>query len=226
MNNAKSVEAGQAVYSKKVLLVYDFWVLGFSNSLLWKCPTKVLKNEFVKNASLNHLDIGVGTGYYLEKCLVGAERRLALLDLNLNSLGAAASRVKHIKTETYHANILETLEFQCDKFDSVSLNFLLHCLPGTLTEKSIVFNNIIPYLNDGAVVFGSTILGEGTEAGFLAKKLMSIYNKKRIFDNAKDNLNDLLSSLNFYFSEVDVQVIGCVALFTAKYNKTLQRASR
>ncbi|MCP4552955.1 MAG: methyltransferase type 12, partial [Bacteroidetes bacterium] len=93
MNNTKSAEAGQAVYSKTLLSIYDLWVLGFSNSFLWRCPTTLLRREFIKNVTSNHLDIGVGTGYYLDKCLDDAERRLALLDLNPNSLEATASRI-------------------------------------------------------------------------------------------------------------------------------------
>ncbi len=28
------------------------------------------------------------------------------------------------------------------RFDSIGLNFLLHCLPGTLREKAIVFDHL------------------------------------------------------------------------------------
>ena len=226
MNSVKSVEAGQAVYSKSVLLIYDLWVLGFSNSFIWKCPTKLLRTAFVKNSTPNHLDVGVGTGYFLDKCLTEVDRRLALLDLNPNSLEVAASRISRFKPEIYRTNILEKLDLQCDKFDSVSMNYLLHCLPGRMAEKSVVFKNLLPYLNDNAVIFGSTILGDTTKAAPLARKLMSIYNKKGIFDNLEDSLSELSSSLHMYFSEVDIQTIGCVALFMAKYNNAFQRTSR
>ncbi len=36
---AEQAEAGQAVYTKQTLAVYDFVVLGISNRFLWKCPT-------------------------------------------------------------------------------------------------------------------------------------------------------------------------------------------
>lgn len=216
MSNAKSVEAGQAVYSKKVLSVYDLWVLGFSNSFLWNCPTSHLKTEFTKNASNNHLDVGVGTGYYLENCLNNTKRRLALLDLNQNSLDSAALRVSKFNPEVYRANILEPLELACDRFDSISINYLLHCLPGSLEEKSLVFKHLCPYLNEGGTLFGSTILGTGVDTGYFVQKLMSIYNKKGIFDNSNDSLAALSSALHDYFEDVDIQVIGCVAIFSAK----------
>ncbi len=216
MSNTNTEEAGQAVYSKAVLLIYDLWVLGFSNSLLWRCPTKILRKEFVKNATNNHLDVGVGTGYYLDKCLNNTKRRLALLDLNPNSLESTASRASRFDPEIYRANILDTLDLQCDKFDSISMNYLFHCLPGSFKEKSLVFRNLLPYLNDNGVVFGSTILGKDVAVGYLARKLMSVYNTKGIFDNYQDSLSVLSSSLHEYFRIVDIQVIGCVAIFTAK----------
>lgn len=216
MRNSKSVEAGQAVYNKQVLFIYDLWVLGFSNSFLWRCPTELLRKEFSKNVTNNHLDVGVGTGYYLDKCLNNIGRRLALLDLNPKSLESAASRISRFKPEIYRANVLDTLDLQCHKFDSISMNYLLHCLPGTLEEKSFVFENLSSYLNDNGIIFGSTILGKDIEVGYLAKKLMSIYNRKGIFDNGQDSLSVLSSSLHKSFKEVDIKVIGCVAIFTAK----------
>ncbi len=216
MSNSNNVEAGQAVYSKALLSIYDLWVLGFSNSFLWRCPTKILREEFIKNATNNHLDVGVGTGYYLDKCLNNTKRRLALLDLNPNSLEVAVSRVSRFGPEIYRANILDKLDLQCDKFDSISMNYLLHCLPESLKEKSLVFRNLLPYLNDNGVIFGSTILGKDVEAGYLTRKLMSVYNTKGISDNYQDSLSVLSSSLHEYFRIVDIQVIGCVAIFTAK----------
>ncbi len=175
-----------------------------------------MREEFIKNVTTNHLDVGVGTGYYLDKCLSNTERRVALLDLNLNSLNSAASRISRFDPEIYHANGLDRLELKCDNFDSISINYLLHCLPGSIKEKSIVFANLRPYLNEKGVLFGSTILGKGVKKSYLASKLMSIYNHKGIFDNNLDSLTELTSSLREHFKEVDIRTLGCVAVFTAK----------
>lgn len=211
-----SVEAGQAVYSKKVLTFYDLWVLGFSNTFLWKCPTKMLCEHFCRNASLNHLDVGVGTGYYIDKCLSDPEQRIALLDLNQNSLDATAARISRFSPEVYRANILEPLELDSEKFDSISINYLLHCLPGAMLEKSAVFSHLREHLKADGILFGSTILGQETEVGYFARKLMTVYNKKGIFDNTQDNVTDLRTALCKHFSQVEIQIIGCVAVFTAK----------
>ena len=105
----KAVKAGQAVYSKNILSIYDWWVLGISNSHIWKCPTDLLEHEFTKHCSVNHLDVGVGTGYYLEHCLPSNIERVGLIDLNQNSLDEAAKRIQEQQPEAYIANVLESL---------------------------------------------------------------------------------------------------------------------
>jgi hypothetical protein len=57
-----AVTAGQAVYTNRALDLYDFVVLGLSNSLIWKCSTKRLLEHYNENVSGEHLDVGVGTG--------------------------------------------------------------------------------------------------------------------------------------------------------------------
>ena len=71
-------------------------------------------------------------------------------------------------------------------------------------------------MNEGGVLFGSTILGQGVKKNFFAKKLMGIYNSKGIFSNQNDDIESLDTLLNKYFSHVKIEVIGCVALFSGK----------
>ncbi|MBR9829370.1 MAG: class I SAM-dependent methyltransferase [Oceanospirillales bacterium] len=211
----KNVVAGQAIYSKKVLSIYDLWVLGFSNHLLWKCPTRLISKQFADLVTDNHLDVGVGTGYYLKKNLVADHKRIALIDLNENSLESTSKAIRLLNAEIYCRNVLEPLSLDCKTFDSVSINYLMHCLPGSMSEKSIVFSHLKEVMSVGSVLFGSTILGKGTAKNMFAQKLMSIYNKKGIFCNAQDELGALEDGLNKYFINVNVTVVGCVALFSA-----------
>jgi len=211
-----SVEAGQAVYSRLVLRVYDLWVLGLSNHWLWRCPTALLRQHFSTYASANHLDVGVGSGYYPDRCLSNNTRRLALLDLNTNSLAVTGRRVQRFNPEVYNANVLEPLSLSCEKFDSISLFYLLHCLPGKLQEKSIVFRYLSDYLNKDGTIFGATILGKGITPNTAGRKLMAIYNRKGIFDNYEDSYDSLQSALREHFTEVEIQVVGCVAIFCAR----------
>ena len=64
----EQVDAGQAVYTRRTLLAYDFVVLGLSNRFVWKCPTWQLEAHYNWHVSANHLDVGVGTGYFPDRC--------------------------------------------------------------------------------------------------------------------------------------------------------------
>lgn len=215
MNQNSSI-AGQAVYSKEVLSVYDFWVLGISNKYFWKCPTPLIGQHFSMLVSDNQLDVGVGTGYYLKNYLPNTINRIALLDLNRNSLETASRNVSHLLPEIYCGDILRPLELGDGKFNSISINYLLHCLPGDMVKKGIVFKNLNEQLCDGGVLFGSTILGKGTVQNYFARKLLKVYNDKGIFCNYSDDISSLVNSLKEHFSDVKVEVVGCVALFSAK----------
>lgn len=68
MDMTKEVEAGQAVYSPAVLAIYDLYVFGLSNRFAWKCKTANLLQNYNDNISGNHLEIGVGSGFLLDRC--------------------------------------------------------------------------------------------------------------------------------------------------------------
>jgi len=213
---SRAVERGQAIYSKPILTVYDLWVLGFSNKFIWKCPTYNILNNFNEHVSSNHLDIGVGTGYFLDKCQFGTGNvNIALMDLNQNSLDEAAKRIERYNPVKYKVNVLEKINIDTDRFDSISLNYLFHCLPGNLTEKLIVLDNVDHLLNESGVIFGSTILTSGVNTSRSAKALMRIYNKKGIFDNSTDSLDDLKKYLTKKYSSFSITTHGCVAIFSA-----------
>src|SRR5699024_9100523 len=151
----EQVLAGQAVYTKGVLAAYDFVVLGVSNRFLWKCSTQDLVAHYNKHVSANHLDVGVGTGYFLDHCrFPSTSPRVALMDLNQNSLDFAARRIARYKPETYRRSILDPIQIDAPKFDSLGINYLLHCIPGTIESKSIAFEHLRALMNPGAVIFG------------------------------------------------------------------------
>jgi hypothetical protein len=64
-------------------------------------------------------------------------------------------------------------------------------------------------------VFGSTILGEGVPKSRLARALMDKYNARGIFSNRTDSLEGLRSALSG-LRDVQIEVRGCVALFSAR----------
>ena len=213
----RDIDAGQAVYNRFTLSFYDIVVLGLSNRFIWKCPTPGLLEFYNRHVSGNHLDVGVGTGFFLDRCVFPADQpRVVLLDLNPDSLAAAARRIRRYVPTVYRRNVLEPLQEIEAHFDSVGVNYLLHCLPGTIESKAVVFDNLKPLMNPGAVVFGSTLLQEGVQRSAPARALMRFYNKKGIFTNTQDTVHGLKSILQSQFSESSVQVRGCAALFQAR----------
>jgi hypothetical protein len=218
MPASASVEAGQAVYSPMVLRTYDWFVLGFSNHALWRCPTAVLRALYDRNVSDRHLDVGVGTGYFLDQAKWPVARpAIALLDLNANCLAAASRRVARFSPQAVPANIMAPLP-ALEPFQSAGLCYLLHCLPGSIPEKCVVFDNLAPLLVPGARVFGATIVQGRAPRSWAAQALMNLYNKKGIFSNAADTVEDLDAALHKRFRDVHIRLVGAVALFEARAN--------
>jgi SAM-dependent methyltransferase len=217
----QSVALGAGVYTKRILSIYDLLVIRFENPIVWRCPSPRILAFYNQHVAGRHLDVGVGTGYYLDRCQFPiAAPTIGLLDLNPNSLRATAQRIRRYNPATYQVNVLEPISAEVPHFDSIGLNFLLHCLPGNLTQKGIVFKHLKPLLKPGGVIFGSTILGQGVKFNLLGKLFMRVYNSylipgSRVLYNEHDNVTNLTCSLEENFERCSVQVMGTAAFFVA-----------
>jgi hypothetical protein len=173
--------------------------------------------HYNRHVTTNHLDVGVGTGYFLDRCrFPAAAPRIALMDLNQTALDFAAHRIARYKPETYLRNVLEPIEIDVAKFDSVSINYLLHCLPGTIESKAAAFDHLKALMNPGAVLFGATLLQGGVARSWPARWLMKFYNRKGIFSNENDGAPGLRLALDERFSSVSFEIVGSAALFSAR----------
>lgn len=211
------VDRAHAAYTKRSLAFYDWWVLGISNRSIWKCDTAKILDLYRAKLSANHLEVGVGTGYFLEHSLPEGYPRIALLDINRDCLERTAKRIAAYKPEIHQDSVLEPLQLKGKRFDSIAINYLLHCLPGGLEVKAgKVFDHLIPYLENDGVLFGSTILGLDIQRPMVAKLLMGHYNKKGIFSNTQDSLGGIMETLSKRFKTFNVEVRGCVVLFWGK----------
>jgi 2-polyprenyl-3-methyl-5-hydroxy-6-metoxy-1,4-benzoquinol methylase len=214
---AEQVEAGQAVYTKSTLRAYDFVVLIVSNQFIWKCPSRRIEEHYNRHVTANRLDVGVGTGYFLDRCQFPSQTpRVALMDLNQSVLEYASSRIARYKPETYRRNVLEPISIDAKRFDSVGINYLLHCIPGSIESKAAALDHLKALMNANAVLFGSTLLQSGVSRNWVAKRLMSAYNKKGIFSNQHDDLDGLKRALSQRFRDVLVDVVGCAAIFSGR----------
>ena len=215
---ADEVEAGQRVYTPLMLRAYDLFVLGFSNRFVWRCRSAKMLERYDSHVGARHLDVGVGTGWFLDHCSWPVETpQITLLDLNENSLSAASDRIRRYAPTTVQANVLDPVDLGDARFDSIGANFLFHCLPGGLEWKAAtVASNLRPHLVSGGVLFGSTILGRGVAHNWLGRRLMRLYNRKGIFSNVEDDLRGLEHGLATELTDVESEVVGTVALFAGR----------
>jgi SAM-dependent methyltransferase len=212
----EQVKAGQAPYNSLFLAVYD-QLIPLNYRLYWRCPPSRVLDLYNEHISANHLDVGVATGALMDHCTFPAPTpRLVLMDLNRNSLAVAAKRLARYHPEAYIQNALDPIMIDIPPFDSVGLANLLHCLPGTMTTKKVVFENMKAVLNPGGTLFGCTVLYRGVKRNPLTTMVLSFLNATGSMPNKEDDLEGLKRNLAECFSESSVKVIGCVALFSAR----------
>ncbi|KAL1956034.1 hypothetical protein VTO42DRAFT_7849 [Malbranchea cinnamomea] len=227
--------SGSTPYTDFGLSVYDFVALKIAASYLWKCPTtSVLLPFFIANAGPNHMDIGVGTGYYL-KAMKEQEQlanrvwpqKLVLVDLNPKCLEKAASRLgQPERTACVQADILQPLSLPpslsdgtLTQFDSIGLMGILHCLPPPIKNKTQVFANVKKYLSPEGTLFGITLLGKGVQHNWMGRILMWYMNKNGYFGNTDDAKEEFVEALQSEFEDVETTVEGCILLFRARKPK-------
>jgi ubiquinone/menaquinone biosynthesis C-methylase UbiE len=209
--------AGQAVYSRSFLSVYDAFVWGFTHPVLWRCPKARLVAHYDANLSARHLDIGVGTGALLDAARFPvAAPEVTLMDLNPNSLAAASRRLARYAPRTHRANVLEDWHLEPGTYESVAMTHLLHCLPGTMAEKAVAFDQARRALASGGTLFGVTILGKDIPINPAARAFISLSNARGILHNREDTPATLDAALSSVFPHHQIRLHGTLALFLAR----------
>ncbi len=209
--------AGQALYTRGLLAVYDAGVYGFNCPVLWRCPKSRFIELYDANVAPRHLDVGVATGRLLDECRFPVTApEITLMDLNRNSLDRAARRLARYAPRTHQANALEPWGLPSGSFESVAMTNLLHCLPGAIPEKSMVFEHAHAALAPGGVMFGASILGEGVEHSRVCRLALTTCNRRGFMSNLTDSLGDLDATLARVFASHEIQVQGAIALFTGR----------
>lgn len=212
-----------------VLVVLVMPVIGTSLLYLHSLPTansgprspfqKHLLPLFSANVGANHLDIGVGTGYYLEHAALRPGTLVSLCDLSSSALDAAKRRLPPTCEigRTIQASILDPLPVK-DRFDSASMFFLLHCLPGPVQRKTVVFDHIRRNLTPEGVLTGATILGPrpGYSDPWFGVLIRYFCVRDGIFDNANDDAESLVAALRENFELVEAEIIGTVLIWKAQ----------
>ena len=205
---------GQAGYTPFLLAIYDPFVLGFMARVVWRCPTPPVIERYRKHLGHRHLDVGPGTGYFIEKAAPPAGTEITLLDPNPNVLARCSRRLAAMHPTTVEADVMKPLPVD-GPFDSAALNFVLHCLRGPQSHKAVAIRNVAAVLEPDGVLFGGTVLGTAERHTPQARAILRAFNRNGDFDNLGDTAEGLRQILEQSFQTVEVEVIGSAALFTA-----------
>lgn len=206
---------GQREYTPLFLRVYDPLILGFLAPVVWRCPSARLADGYRRYVGEHHLDVGPGTGYFLERAGLPDGSHMTLLDPNKHVLRHASRRLRSLDVTTVEADVLKPLPVH-GLFDSAALNGVLHCLPGPLARKAPAVANVAAVLRPDGVLFGASILGHSGRHTWLARRLLDVNNRRGTFDNVDDTAEGLRGILDESFEQVSLETVGSMAIFAAR----------
>jgi hypothetical protein len=206
-------------YTRLGLRVYDPLIVNLVAPRVWDCSPDALVEHYREHVTSNHADIGVGTGYFLDRCgFDSSQPRLALIDLQSNCLQHAARRLARYRPQTYLRDALRLIEgIPGGPFDSIALGGIIHCLAGDLRQKSGIFDTVAPLARAGTKIFGYTLVYDGVSLRARRRLVHGFLNRLRVVDNKNDRLCDLHHELSTRFTDCKVEAIGCMALFSARF---------
>jgi SAM-dependent methyltransferase len=205
---------GQEHYSPWFLRIYDVLVLDLYGPLVWRCPTRRLVDHYSQHVGSRHLDVGPGSGYFLDTARVPEGVKVVLMDPNRDVLAYAARRLRRFNPLVLQADVCKPLPTD-GRFDSIALNYVLHCLPGPMSQRSGVIRTLASHLEPDGVLFGATLLGSPELHTWLSGMALRQNNRLGFFDNLSDTQDALRKILGESFARVDLELVGSVAVFSA-----------
>jgi SAM-dependent methyltransferase len=206
--------AGQRDYNRVLLNAYDPLVLGPIARFVWRCPTSGLVERYRRHIREPHLDVGPGTGYFLEHSGLAAGSRVTILDPNPTVLRHVSGRLQGFDVTAVEADVLKPLPVS-GPFASAALHLVIHCLPGPLERKAHAVANVAAVLAPDGVLFGASVLGRGADHRWIARRVLTAFNRQGGFDNLDDTEDGLRAILSQSFERVELDVVGSAALFVA-----------
>ncbi|MBI2762480.1 MAG: class I SAM-dependent methyltransferase [Chloroflexi bacterium] len=207
--------AGQRDYTRALLNLYDPLVLGPIARFVWQCPTGGLLERYRRHIRPNHLDVGPGTGYFLEHSGLRAGSAVTILDPNRNVLRHVARRLRQFDVTAVEADVLKPLPV-AGSYDSAALHLVIHCLPGPMSRKAAAVSNAAATLAPSGVLFGASVLGISGRHNWIARRFLAAFNRQGGFDNLADTEAGLREILEASFDHVELETIGSAVLFAAK----------
>jgi hypothetical protein len=198
----QKTELSQKYFNRLSLSIYDFVLFRFVSQYLWGISSESLVSRYHQYASKKHLEVGVGTSYLLDK-YNPEQFDLTLMDLSKVCLVKSKKRLIRYNPKLIRHNILDNTAEISEKFDSISLNYVMHCVAGDFSTKNVAFKNLKELLNGSGILFGITVL-QTEKSNIAARAFMWLLNKVGVFNNTQDRLVDLEAGLKKYFKYVQI----------------------
>jgi SAM-dependent methyltransferase len=189
-------------------------ILGFFTRVVWRCPTNRLVDRYRRYIRPLHLDVGPGTGYFLDRAGLPEGSPVTILDPNVHVLDYASRRLQRLDITAVEADVCKPLPL-AGPFDSAALNGVIHCLPGPLPRKADAVANVAAVLAPTGVLFGASILGTSGRHTWLSRSVLNANNRRGVFDNLGDSEEGLGEILGASFERVELESIGSMAVFAA-----------
>ena len=206
---------GQAEYNELLLRLYDPLVLGPISRYVWRCPAEKGVRLYREHIRPNHLDVGPGTGYFIEHAGLPAGSAVTILDPNRTVLRHVSRRLRDLDVTVVEADILKPLP-PMGPFSSAGMNAVLHCLPGPMARKALAVANIASVLAPDGVLFGATVLGRSTRHTRMGRGFLWAFNRRGVFDNLDDTEEGIAEILRRSFGQVKIETCGGLAIFVAR----------
>jgi hypothetical protein len=130
--------------------------------------------------------------------------------------GQAAFTRTGLAPEVYRADVLQPIVLDVRRFDSVALNYVVHCLPASWPHKGAVFAHLKALLNPGGTLFGATLVQSDVPQSAVSAGLMHWFNARGTLHKQADTRTRLVKGLEQHLDEVRVEQVGCVALFSGR----------
>jgi SAM-dependent methyltransferase len=205
---------GQRDYTPRVLKAYDRIVIGMVATPVWHVPKARLLDGYRQHIRPNHLDVGPGTGYSIVHSGLAPGSTVTLLDPNPHVLAHASRKLEQFAITQVQADVLKPLPV-AGPFDSAAMHMVIHCLPGPMTRKARAVEHIAAVLAPDGVFFGATILGTTGNHSWVARRVLTVFNRQGGFDNLDDSEAGLRAMLEASFQQVEIEVVGSAAIFAA-----------
>ena len=205
---------GQSDYTRLLLNLYDPLVLGPIARFVWRCPTTRLVERYRQHIRHQHLDVGPGTGYFLEQSGIPDGSRVTILDPNTNVLRHTSRRLGHLDITAVEADVCKPLPVE-GPFDSAALHLVIHCLPGPYPRKAGAIANVAAVIAPDGVLFGASVLGDSGPHTWFSRRMLHAFNRRGTFDNLDDSEETLGEMLRSSFEHLEIEIFGSIALFAA-----------